>query len=101
MHDLSDAFSGEKPLTRIQKNGKPFSPLNCMEYNELEISYAELFSENLQAWFKQKGNEIDSLNIEKQKSTSRKIIQILKALEDVQGTIFEQFLPSWCSGNLT
>ncbi|XP_065218583.1 WASH complex subunit 5 [Planococcus citri] len=61
MEDLSDAFSGEKPLTRIPKN------------------------ENLQGWFKNKSTEIESLNIEKYKSSSRKILQLLKALEEVQG----------------
>lgn len=60
MDELSEVFSGTKPLTRIQKN------------------------ENLQAWFKEMSNQISSLNYEDSTSAGRKMVQLIQALEEVQ-----------------
>lgn len=59
MNELSDVFSGTKPLTRIEKN------------------------ENLQAWFADISKQIQSLNHEVP-SSPRKIVQLIQALEEVQ-----------------
>ncbi|KAL0270980.1 UNVERIFIED_CONTAM: hypothetical protein PYX00_008233 [Menopon gallinae] len=60
MNELSDVFSGNKPLTRIEKN------------------------EKLQAWFKEIGKQIDSLNHEETTASGRKVVQLIRALEEVQ-----------------
>ncbi|XP_073257126.1 WASH complex subunit 5-like isoform X2 [Porites lutea] len=60
MDELSEVFSGTKPLTRIQKN------------------------ENLQAWFKEMSNQISSLNYDDSTSAGRKMVQLIQALEEVQ-----------------
>eukprot|EP00457_Paulinella_chromatophora_P000683 gb/GEZN01000683.1/.p1 GENE.gb/GEZN01000683.1/~~gb/GEZN01000683.1/.p1 ORF type:complete len:1160 (+),score=147.68 gb/GEZN01000683.1/:150-3629(+) len=61
MLELSEYFSGEKPLTRVAKN------------------------ENLQKWFLQLGTEIrDSLDIDQAVLSGRKIAQLISALEDVE-----------------
>lgn len=92
MQDLSDAFSGEKPLTRIPKNGTFLHSFPTLLFYVFFLYQRVFFySENLQDWFKNKSTEIESLNIEKYKSSSRKIIQLLKALEDVQGTKLKIF----------
>lgn len=57
--ELSEVFSGTKPLTRIQKN------------------------ENLQRWFLEISKQVDSLEKDSTAS-SRKIIQLIQALEEVQ-----------------
>lgn len=56
MKELSEVFSGTKPLTRIEKNA------------------------SLQAWFNDIANEITSLT----SSSARKIVQLIQALEEVQ-----------------
>ncbi|KAK6645588.1 hypothetical protein RUM43_001868 [Polyplax serrata] len=60
MNELSDVFSGTKPLTRVEKN------------------------ENLHKWFQDIGKQIDSLNHEETTVSGRKIVQLIKALEEVQ-----------------
>lgn len=57
--ELSDAFSGTKPLTRIKKNT------------------------DLQRWFLEISKQVDSLEKENTAS-SRKIVQLIQALEEVQ-----------------
>lgn len=59
MNELSEVFSGTKPLTRIEKN------------------------ESLQAWFNDIAKQIMSLNQENNAS-ARKIVQLIQALEEVQ-----------------
>ncbi|XP_067001738.2 WASH complex subunit 5 [Anabrus simplex] len=58
--ELSEVFSGTKPLTRVEK------------------------IENLTAWFADMGKQIESLNHEDMTASSRKIIQLIQALEEVQ-----------------
>ncbi|XP_070556885.1 WASH complex subunit 5-like [Ptychodera flava] len=60
MQELSEVYSGSKPLTRVEKN------------------------ENLQAWFSEMGKQITSLNYEDSTSAGRKIVQLIQALEEVQ-----------------
>ncbi|XP_020897630.1 WASH complex subunit 5 [Exaiptasia diaphana] len=60
MDELSEVFSGTKPLTRIEKN------------------------ENLQAWFKEMSNQISSLDYDDSTSAGRKMVQLIQALEEVQ-----------------
>ncbi|XP_053393928.1 WASH complex subunit 5-like isoform X2 [Mercenaria mercenaria] len=60
IQELSDVFSGTKPLTRVEKN------------------------ENLQAWFAEMAKQIDSLNYNDSTSAGRKIVQLIQALEEVQ-----------------
>lgn len=57
--ELSEAFSGNKPLSRIMKN------------------------KNLEKWFLQISKQINSLEIDDNNS-SRKIVQLIQALEEVQ-----------------
>ncbi|XP_050294817.1 WASH complex subunit 5 isoform X2 [Anthonomus grandis grandis] len=57
--ELSEVFSGDKPLTRIQKNS------------------------DLERWFKEISNEVQSLGRE-DVSSSRKLVQLIQALEEVQ-----------------
>ncbi|XP_031552063.1 WASH complex subunit 5-like [Actinia tenebrosa] len=60
MDELSEVFSGTKPLTRIEKN------------------------ENLQAWFREMSNQITSLDYDDSTSAGRKMVQLIQALEEVQ-----------------
>lgn len=60
MVELSEVFSGTKPLTRVEKN------------------------DNLQAWFLEMGKQISSLNHDDSTAAGRKIIQLIQALEEVQ-----------------
>jgi WASH complex subunit strumpellin len=57
--ELSEVFSGTKPLTRIQKN------------------------ENLQQWFLEISKQVETLN-QDDGASSRKIVQLIQALEEVQ-----------------
>ena len=57
--ELSEVFSGTKPLTRIQKN------------------------ENLQQWFLEISKQVESL-AQDDGASSRKIVQLIQALEEVQ-----------------
>ncbi|EEZ99542.1 WASH complex subunit strumpellin homolog-like Protein [Tribolium castaneum] len=57
--ELSEVFSGAKPLTRIPKN------------------------ENLQNWFLEISKQVDSL-CSQDAASSRKIVQLIQALEEVQ-----------------
>ncbi|XP_057658318.1 WASH complex subunit 5 [Diorhabda carinulata] len=57
--ELSEVFGGVKPLTRIQKN------------------------ENLKIWFVEISKQVQSLSQE-ESSSSRKIVQLIQALEEVQ-----------------
>nr|CAD7567981.1 unnamed protein product [Timema californicum] len=60
MLELSEVFSGTKPLTRVVKN------------------------ENLQTWFSEIAKQIDSLKQEETTAAGRKIVQLIQALEEVQ-----------------
>lgn len=61
MVELSEYFSGDKPLTRIKKNNK------------------------LQKWFSYLAAQIDSLDVDGSSNVEgRKLLKIMKALEDVQ-----------------
>lgn len=60
MQELAEAFSGTKPLTRVDKN------------------------ENLQLWFSEMGKQIDLLKHEEATSTGRKVAQMIEALNEVQ-----------------
>lgn len=56
--ELSEVFGGNKPLTRIEKN------------------------DNLKTWFNEISKQIE--NLTQENSTTRKIIQLIQALEEVQ-----------------
>lgn len=60
MTELSEVFSGTKPLTRVTKN------------------------DNLQAWFREMSQQISSLNYDDSTAAGRKIVQLIQALEEVQ-----------------
>ncbi|XP_035827087.1 WASH complex subunit 5 [Aplysia californica] len=60
MQELSEVYSGTKPLTRVEKN------------------------DNLQAWFAEMSRQIGSLGYEDSTSAGRKIVQLIQALEEVQ-----------------
>jgi WASH complex subunit strumpellin len=60
MADLAEFFSGEKPLTRVQK------------------------SENLQSWFNNMAQQIGHLQFEQSTGSGRTIVQLIQALEQVQ-----------------
>nr|XP_054772878.1 LOW QUALITY PROTEIN: WASH complex subunit 5-like [Lytechinus pictus] len=60
MAELSEVFSGTKPLTRVAKN------------------------DNLQAWFGDMSKQISSLAYDDSTAAGRKIIQLIQALEEVQ-----------------
>jgi len=60
LREVSEVFSGTKPLTRIEKN------------------------DQLKNWFEQIANEIDTLNYEYSTATGRKIVQLIGALQEVQ-----------------
>ena len=59
MQELSEVYSGTKPLTRVEKN------------------------DNLQAWFGEMSKQISSLGYEDSTSAGRKIVQLIQALEEV------------------
>lgn len=60
MQDLSEAFSGTQPLMRIEKN------------------------ENLQKWFLDIKREIEALEFSSANKSGRKLVQMVRALEEVQ-----------------
>lgn len=60
MQELSEVFSGTKPLTRVEKN------------------------DNLQAWFGEMAKQISSLDYDDSTTAGRKIVQLIQALEEVQ-----------------
>uniref|UniRef100_A0A1E1XMR4 WASH complex subunit strumpellin n=1 Tax=Amblyomma sculptum TaxID=1581419 RepID=A0A1E1XMR4_AMBSC len=60
LQELSEVYSGTKPLTRVEKNA------------------------NLQAWFSEMSKQIDSLSYEDTTGTGRKIVQLIQALEEVE-----------------
>ncbi|KAK7873803.1 hypothetical protein R5R35_005787 [Gryllus longicercus] len=60
MVELSEVFSGSKPLTRIEK------------------------IDNLKSWFSDLAKEIETLNHEQITAAGRKIVQMIQALEEVQ-----------------
>ncbi|XP_014669948.1 PREDICTED: WASH complex subunit strumpellin-like [Priapulus caudatus] len=60
MTELTEVFSGAKPLTRVEKN------------------------DSLQAWFTEMAKQIGSLNYDDSTSAGRKIVQLIQALEEVQ-----------------
>ena len=45
--------------------------------------------EKLHAWFQDIGKQIDSLNHEETNASGRKIVQLIRALEEVQGKILK------------
>lgn len=60
MTELSEVFSGTKPLTRVEKNDK------------------------LQAWFNEMSKQINALDYDDATATGRKIVQLIEALAEVQ-----------------
>ncbi|OQR75271.1 WASH complex subunit strumpellin-like [Tropilaelaps mercedesae] len=60
LHELSEVYSGSKPLTRIEKN------------------------ERLQKWFEDIARQVANLTYENPVAISRKIIQLINALKEVQ-----------------
>ncbi|XP_060076742.1 WASH complex subunit 5-like [Ylistrum balloti] len=60
IQELSEVFSGSKPLTRVEKN------------------------DNLQNWFGEMAKQITSLSFDDSTSAGRKIVQLIQALEEVQ-----------------
>ena len=74
MIELSEYFSGDKPLTRIKKNTK------------------------LQKWFEYLAKQIDSLDVNGSSNVEgRKLLKIMKALEDVCHSFFILFFLSHCN----
>lgn len=61
--ELSEVYSGTKPLTRVEKNA------------------------NLQAWFSEMSKQIDSLNYEDTPGAGRRLVQLIQALEEVCGHV--------------
>lgn len=58
--ELSEVYSGTKPLARVEKNA------------------------NLQAWFSEMSRQVESLSYEDTTGTGRKIVQLIQALEEVR-----------------
>lgn len=50
------------------------------------------FVENLQIWFVNIGKQIEKISMEDELVTSRKITQIIKALDEVQGITLLLFI---------
>lgn len=65
MTELSEVFSGTKPLTRVEKN------------------------DNLKAWFQDISKQIDSLSHSDSTVAGRKIVQLIQALEEVSCILFQ------------
>lgn len=61
VEELSEVFSGTKPLTTVEKN------------------------ENLSQWLKTKATQIDSLDFQKLNFSGRKAIELIRALNDMLG----------------
>ena len=59
--ELADVFSGSKPLTRVEKN------------------------ESLQLWLREIAQQVEALNYEEGTASGRKMVQLISALEEVQG----------------
>lgn len=45
--------------------------------------------DNLQAWFKDMGKQIETLNYDDATATGRKIVQLIQALEEVFDLLFQ------------
>lgn len=77
--ELSEVFSGNRPLARVEKNDR------------------------LNKWFRDIGEEIMSLSLEEPGPSGRKIIQLIQAMKEVKGEIVfltgfynhSSNLPSW------
>jgi WASH complex subunit strumpellin len=61
--ELADVFSGAKPLTRVDKN------------------------ESLQLWLREIAQQVEALNYEEGTASGRKMVQLISALEEVQGRL--------------
>lgn len=72
--ELSEVFSGNRPLARVEKNDR------------------------LNKWFKDIGEEITSLNLDEPGPSGRKIIQLIQALKEVKGKLV--FFTSYCNYSL-
>lgn len=59
-------------------------PYKLLVQRELIIAHFNIV-ENLQVWFNNNADQINSLDIEKHKFSKGKIIQLLEALKEVQG----------------
>lgn len=57
----------------------------------------QILKENLQIWFVNIGKQIEKISMDDELVTSRKITQIIKALDEVQGIIL--LLPNSYSTN--
>ncbi|KAK2722383.1 hypothetical protein QYM36_002799, partial [Artemia franciscana] len=60
LEELSEVYSGKKPLTKLEKN------------------------ENLAAWFMKVSKELKQISLEDVSGTSRKLTQVVRAVEEVQ-----------------
>jgi len=63
LEELSEVYSGKKPLTKLEKN------------------------ENLAAWFMKVSKELKQISLEDVSGTSRKLTQVIRAVEEVQGKL--------------
>jgi hypothetical protein len=63
IEELAEVFSGNKPLTSVERN------------------------ENLSQWLKTKATQIDSLDFQKLNFSGRKIIELIRALNDMLGKL--------------
>lgn len=58
----------------------------CVIYLKIFVLFMIIFlKENLQIWFINIGKQIEKISMEDELVTSRKITQIIKALDEVQG----------------
>lgn len=58
----------------------------CVSYLKVFVLFIITFlKENLQIWFINIGKQIEKISMEDELVTSRKITQIIKALDEVQG----------------
>jgi len=61
IEELADVFSGNKPLTSVERN------------------------ENLRQWLRTKSTQIDALDFQKLNFSGRKIIELIRAFNDMLG----------------
>lgn len=84
MMELAEVFSGVKPLTRVEKNGKHAEPQHAEGTVDIIAHALICLSENLQAWFREISKQIESLNYEDSTAAGRKTVQLIQALVEVR-----------------
>lgn len=84
MNELSEVFSGAKPLSRVQKNGKFLE--FCIHFGNIFI-YLPL--DKLRAWFTDIRDQIDQLTFDDVLSVGRKLVQLMRSLEEVRKKLFK------------